>query len=168
MKSEYSIFNIPIGMNQSDTRELNLFIQQNRVIQISKELVRTGDTALWSFLLEYLPGQQSGTTGNRDAAKPFIDYRDILSSEDFALFIKLKEIRAALSETSGQPVYAVCTNEQLAEIAKRKPATMTALQEIRGIGEAKAKAYGQTILDGIKTSSTQKLVATHEATGKAD
>ena len=94
--------------------------------------------------VESIPGQKDATP---PAPKSGVDYRDLLSTEDFSLFLRLKELRTSLSESAGVPVYAVFTNEQLAEIVRTKPVSLANLQEIRGIGEAKAKSYGQAFLD---------------------
>ena len=44
------------------------------------------------------------------------------------------------------PVYAIFTNAQLAAVAQAQPASQTALQEIDGIGAAKAGTYGERVL----------------------
>ena len=42
----------------------------------------------------------------------------------------------------GIPVYAVVTNAQLAQIAEKKPQTITALGQIEGIGQGKCEKFG--------------------------
>jgi superfamily II DNA helicase RecQ len=79
-------------------------------------------------------------------AKSKVDYKEILSPEDFTLFSKLRETRKKLAEDSGQPVYAVCTNEQLAEIAKQKPKTAAECTKIEGIGQGKAEKFVPTLI----------------------
>jgi superfamily II DNA helicase RecQ len=144
MKSEYAVFNISVGIAEAETSALNQFIRQNRIVQVSKELVRVSDAAFWTFLVEYLPGtKEPGGSLN----KPGVDYRDLLSAQDFVWFMKLKDVRTTLAEKAGIPVYAVFTNEQLAEIVRQKPKSLAKLQEIKGIGESKAKSYGQACLD---------------------
>ena len=49
--------------------------------------------------------------------KQRVDYKEVLSPADFALFAKLRDWRKATAEQEGIPVYAVLTNEQLAAIA---------------------------------------------------
>ena len=144
VKSEYAIFNIPVGLVEAETSALNQCIRQNRVVQVTKEIIRVGDAAFWTFLVEYLPGMKE-SVGSQ--GKQGIDYRDLLSAEDFTAFMKLKDVRTTLAETAGIPVYAVFTNEQLAEIVRQKPKSLVKLQEIKGIGESKAKNYGQAFLD---------------------
>ena len=158
MKSEYAVFNIPVGLAEAETSALNLFIRQNRVVQVTKEIIRVGDAAFWTFLVEFLPGTKEAGGGQ---GKPGVDYRDLLSAEDFSWFMKLKEVRTALAETAGIPVYAVFTNEQLAEIVRQKPKSMAKLQEIKGIGEAKSRSYGQAVLDclmptGVRDDTQRK------------
>jgi superfamily II DNA helicase RecQ len=70
----------------------------------------------------------------------------VLSAEDFALFATLREQRKVLAEKEGVPVYAVFTNEQLAEIAKARPQSRNALGNIAGIGEAKVEKFADSIL----------------------
>jgi len=84
-----------------------------------------------------------------------VDYKEILSAVDFALFSKLREIRKKLAEDNGLPVYAVCTNEQLAEIAKRKPKNLTECMQIEGIGQGKADKYVPALLECIKSESKE-------------
>jgi superfamily II DNA helicase RecQ len=70
----------------------------------------------------------------------------LLSPEDFALFSKLREVRKKLAEENGLPVYAVCTNEQLAEIARQKPSSAAECMKIEGIGQGKAEKYVPTFI----------------------
>lgn len=44
------------------------------------------------------------------------------------------------------PAYTFLNNRQAAEVARRRPTTLTALKEISGIGEAKAAKFGQELL----------------------
>ena len=70
----------------------------------------------------------------------------MLREEEFIVFSKLCEERKKLSEKEGVPVYAVFSNEQLAEIAKARPQSVSALGQIAGIGEAKVSTFGEAIL----------------------
>jgi superfamily II DNA helicase RecQ len=144
VKSEYIVFNINIEEQIPDLSELNLFLRQNRIVQVDKRLTRSARGSAWTFMIEYIPRGKSAPP--EPGQKSGIDYRDVLSEPDFALFLKLKEVRAKLAETAGLPVYAVFTNEQLSRIAQGKPGSLAALREIKGIGEAKAASYGQQIL----------------------
>ncbi|MEI6389000.1 MAG: HRDC domain-containing protein [Spirochaetota bacterium] len=144
MNSEYIVFNISLEEPVPDLGELNLFIRKNRIVQVDKRLTRIARGSAWTFMIEYIPRGKAGLP--EAGQKPGIDYRDVLSEPDFALFLKMKEVRTTLAEAAGLPVYAVFTNEQLSRIAQGKPGSLAALREIKGIGEAKAASYGQQIL----------------------
>jgi superfamily II DNA helicase RecQ len=138
MKLQYAPFLLPIWSDSSEQEVLNRFIRAHRVVQTRKELVSIESQPHWAILVEYLD------TPSPESAEPIkskVDYKEILSPEDFALFSKLREVRKKLADDNGLPVYAVCTNEQLAEIAKQKPATASACMKIEGIGQSKAEKY---------------------------
>jgi ATP-dependent DNA helicase RecQ len=46
-------------------------------------------------------------------------------------------------------VYNVFTNEQMAEMARRKTSSLAALGEISGVGAARLEKYGQAFVDEI-------------------
>ena len=71
-----------------------------------------------------------------------VDYRAELDAATFAMFSRLREARKLLAEKEGLPPYALFTNEQLAEVARRLPRSLGALREISGIGEARAESLG--------------------------
>jgi superfamily II DNA helicase RecQ len=48
------------------------------------------------------------------------------------------------------PAYAVFTNEQLAEIAKARCATLADLGKIEGIGPARVEKYGEAVLTNLR------------------
>jgi superfamily II DNA helicase RecQ len=138
MKIQYAPFLLPLWSDSPEQEELNRFIRAHRIIQTRKELVTVNEQHHWAILVEYLEGQDKTAA---EAAKSKVDYKEILSPEDFTLFSKLRETRKKLAEDSGLPVYAVCTNEQLAEIAKQKPKTVAECTKIEGIGQGKAEKF---------------------------
>jgi superfamily II DNA helicase RecQ len=95
--------------------------------------------------------EQSGKAG-----KPKIDYKEVLSPDDFAIYSKLREWRKKASEAEAVPVYAVFTNEQLAKIVEKKVQTKAALLEIEGVGESRVNKYADEILGIILSSNVQE------------
>ena len=75
-----------------------------------------------------------------------VDYKEVLSEGDFAAYARLREARKALAAAEAIPVYAVCTNEQMAAMAKERPSSLSGLKEIDGFGEAKAAKYREALL----------------------
>ena len=67
-----------------------------------------------------------------------------------ATFAALRLWRLEVARSAGVAPYVVFHDEVLRQVAKARPSTLTALMGISGIGEAKARRYGQMILDLLK------------------
>lgn len=73
------------------------------------------------------------------------NHRMKLEPADRLLYDRLREWRALRSSREGVPVYVIFNNRQLAEIARHKPRSKSALREIDGVGEAKVGKYAEDI-----------------------
>ncbi|HOC70672.1 MAG TPA: HRDC domain-containing protein [Candidatus Hydrogenedentes bacterium] len=156
---QYKFFGIPaMGVEQAEA-ELNVFLRGHRVTAVQRELVREGGGAYWALCVEYIEGA-GGAVPGKAGSRPRVDYKEVLSEADFAVYSRLRERRRELAEQEAVPVYAVCTNEQLAEMAKRRVSTPGGLQEIEGFGEAKAAKYAAGLLEVLGASG-----ASNEAGG---
>jgi superfamily II DNA helicase RecQ len=153
MKLQYASFLIPLHSDSTEQEDLNRFLRGRRIIQTRKELVSTDSASHWAILVEYLDNPDKNTSGQHSKSK--VDYKEILNAEDFSLFTKLREARKKLAEENGLPVYAVCTNEQLAEIAKRKPKNLTEFKQIDGIGQGKTEKYFPAFLECLTVKSNE-------------
>lgn len=69
---------------------------------------------------------------------------------DESLFERLRTLRAALAQKAHVPPYVIFSNATLADMAVRQPITEFELLTVRGVGEAKARRYGDAFLDAIK------------------
>ena len=52
-------------------------------------------------------------------ARGKVDYREVLSPEQFAAFVKLRALRQAIAKDEAVPVYVIFTNEQLAAMVQK-------------------------------------------------
>jgi DNA helicase-2/ATP-dependent DNA helicase PcrA len=68
------------------------------------------------------------------------------ADRDEALFEALRSWRAERAKELSQPAYCVFTDATLEAIAERKPADVSALVEIPGIGQAKLDKFGTDVL----------------------
>ncbi len=143
---QYRFFDIPAADAEQAEQDLNRFVRGHRVVSVQRELVREAGGAYWALCVEYLEGA-GGSGAGKAGGRPRVDYKEVLSEEDFALYSRLRERRRELAEKEAVPVYAVCTNEQLAEMVKRRAAGAAGLREIDGFGEAKAAKYGASFLE---------------------
>ena len=137
----YRIFNIPIPNSENELERMNKFLGSIRIISIQKELVATGGSSYWSFVIEYYY-----ENNNLAGRKNKIDYREVLSEEDFAVYSTLRELRKQIAEREGVPVYAVFTNEQLSEMVKKRVISKNMLSQIPGIGGKKVGSYADWFL----------------------
>jgi len=153
MKMQYAPFLLPLHSGSAEQDELNRFLRGRRIVQTRKELVTMDGMSHWAILVEYLDSPEKSSGDQQIKNK--VDYKEILNVADFSLFSKLREVRKKLAEENGLPVYAVCTNEQLAEIAKRRPKNLAECMQIEGIGQGKADKYVPAILECIKNENNE-------------
>ena len=112
---------------------------------MDKQFVDQGAHSYWLFCLTTVDGngaERSSGSGKRGR----IDYREVLSETDFAVYADLRELRKTMAEQEGVPMYALFTNEQLAETVTRRATSMAALGEIDGVGKARIEKYGKYFL----------------------
>ena len=141
----FRVFAVPATDDGANAEALNAFLRTVRTVSVERQLVTQGQQALWTFCVEYLEaGRVASPGGNREAPKT--DYREKLDPDTFARFARLRQARKRWAEEAGVPVYAIFTNAQLAAVAQAQPTSLTALQEIDGIGAAKAGTYGERVL----------------------
>lgn len=136
-------FTISVSGDRSVNDELNQLLATARVLSVDRQFVADGANSFWSICVV---SQPVGVRPEPRGRKPAIDYREVLSPDDFAVYARLREVRKTISTAEGIPPYSVFTNEQIAEIVTRKVSSLTALREIPGIGEARVEKYGTKFL----------------------
>ena len=145
-------FTIPALQPDDAAAAFNAFCQGQRVIAIERHFVADGERSYWALCVTVAdsPGPlPDALTKRRGAADTKPDYKQLLSEADFAVFAALRHWRKAQAEAEGAPVYAIFSNEQLAEIARRRCASLAALGEIAGIGEARVQRFGAAVLSCV-------------------
>ena len=126
---------------------MNVFLRAQRVLAVKKEFVADGENSFWTFCVEYLESAPGATVSTSLSGRPKVDYKEILKPEEFEVFSRLREWRKVVSEKEGVPVYVVFSNEQLAEMVKKKVSSKAALKEIEGVGDARVEKYGAGVLE---------------------
>lgn len=144
----YSFFQIPASGDELLEGELNAFLASKAVVDVRQEFVEAEGGAQWCFSIRWRDGSLAKDPQKR--AKAVIDYKEILSPEDFVTFARLRDIRKELAKTEQVPAYAIFTNEQLAEIAEILPVSAHALSKIEGVGENRVEKYGGQFLKVLK------------------
>ena len=72
-----------------------------------------------------------------------------LGEDEQRLLASLKAVRTAIAREEHVPPYIVFSDRTLAELAVRRPRSLHAFQEIRGVGPTKLDRYGERFLDAI-------------------
>lgn len=152
---QLKLFVIPIKNVNEAEAEMNGFLRGHRVLAVRKEFVPDGENSFWSFCVEYLDGT-AAAAGSRviGSRVPKVDYKEVLKPEEFELFSRLRDWRKAEAGKEGVPVYAVFTNEQLAQVVQKKINTQAGLKEIEGVGEARMEKYGEALVQLLTQAPT--------------
>lgn len=150
--AQYHFFAIPALSPQAAQAELNAFCAQRRVVALERQWLADGADSHWAVCVTVAPG--AGPLPNvlkheRGKSATRVDYKELLSDAHFKAYSDLRTWRKATSEREGVPVYAVFTNEQLAEIVTNHIDTLAALGQIEGIGSARLERYGQLVVDRL-------------------
>lgn len=128
--------------------ELNSFLSRHRVVTVDRRFVECGTDSFWALCVDYLHGEPGAgaTHGAPGRAERKVDYKEVLTPEQFEVFAKLRELRKQIADKEAVPVYAVFTNEQLAAMVQKQTDSRAKLREIDGIGEAKVEKYADPFL----------------------
>lgn len=152
---QLKMFVIPIKNISEAEAEMNGFLRGHRVLAVKKQFVPDGENSFWTFCVEYLDGISASRGGTVSGQKaPKVDYKEVLTSEEFELFSRLRDWRKATAEKEGVPVYAVFTNGQLAEVVQKRITTKAGLKEIEGVGDARVDKYGEALQRLLVAPST--------------
>ncbi len=85
-------------------------------------------------------------SSNLGAPKPSVAE---LSPADALLYEELRRWRKETADERGVPPYVLLHDATLAELCKERPATLTDLLRVRGMGEKKALDFGEALLEII-------------------
>ena len=141
-------FTVPISDDGRAEAALNGFIGSRRVITVDRRWVDLGASSFWSLAVDYIDGPASiGVPPSKPAgARAKVDYKELLSPNDFAVYAKLRDARKEIATAESVPVYTIFTNEQLAQMVKAKATTRATLGRIEGVGEARLDKHSGRML----------------------
>jgi len=152
---------VPLHDDGVAIAELNAFLRSHKVLSVDRRWGDLGTESFWSFCVDYLERGAGGPPGGKGgSARGKVDYREVLSPEDFAVFARLRQMRKEVAQAEAVPVYTVFTNEQLAQMVQTRATTKAALEGIAGVGDARIEKYGTHFLDFLckhwSSSATEK------------
>ena len=98
----YKSFLIPVRGPEWAERELNDFIRGHRVLAVDRRWVDQGGNSFWSVWVDYLDAASEPPAGSTASeSKKKVDYREVLSPEDFEVFAQLRVLRKEMAAEDG-------------------------------------------------------------------
>lgn len=102
----------------------------------------------WALLVHCR--ETSATRRDHAPASGKSDWRADLSNDEADLFSALRSWRNSRARRDRRPAFVLFTNRQLAEIARVAPRTLTELATLHGVGEARVRDYGESVLAVVR------------------
>ncbi len=136
---QIKLFTIPITDSGAFLEEMNRFLRANKVLEVENQFVSNERGASWCFCVKYLSSVPAFQK-NENIKK---DFKNELSEDVFKVFSNLREVRKQIATEDAVPAYAVCTDQELAEIASLPEINEKTLKSIKGFGDKKFEKYGQ-------------------------
>lgn len=169
----YQFFSIVLPDVGNMAEELNSFLSTHRIIDKHWETVLRDGVPYQVCRVEYVKDgrypQDNSTSGSSFSRKPAqVDYREVLSEDDFRVFDELRKARKKLAESEKVDAFMVFTNAQLAEMVTSHADSMEALKKIKGVGDAHLTKYGNPILEALRTARTRQSPPPSEDAAKND
>jgi superfamily II DNA helicase RecQ len=126
--------------------EVNAFLGRHRVVAIDRRWVEQGGSSFWAICVDHFsPGAGDGRRPG-GFSRNRIDYKQVLSPAEFIAFSRLRDLRKQIAQAEAVPVYAVFTNEQLAQAVQQRCRSAGDLERIDGIGKARIEKHAPQIL----------------------
>lgn len=138
-------FHIPAIHGEVEAEELNRFLAGTRIRDLERRFVEDGPSSYWAFAVTVV-GDRGGSVAASGSGRERIDYKEVLSEAQFAVYSRLRELRKQLSDRDAVPAYAVATNAQLAAMITGSARTAADLARIDGFGDGRLDKYGEALL----------------------
>jgi len=139
-------FVVPVHDSASAEQELNHFVASHKVLSIDRELIDQGMNSFWAICVDFLNSTVVENTGVSNLSRSRVGYKTILPADEFEVFSRLRDLRKELAQAEAVPVYALFTNEQLAQMVQRRCHSKSDLAAIEGVSDTKIGKYGERLL----------------------
>jgi len=94
----YQTFSLPVAASPEQAEVLNAFLRGHSVAVVRKEWVAAGPESFWAFCVEYQEFGAGSAAGRRAGVAGKVDYREVLTADQFAVFADLRILRKALAK----------------------------------------------------------------------
>ena len=103
---QYRFFTIPIREPDEGMAELNRFLAGHRILAVDRQFVQDASNSAWAICISFDSGEatQPGRSASM-ARRGKVDFKDILSEPEFAVFARLRALRKEKADAEGVPAY---------------------------------------------------------------
>lgn len=150
---QIKIFDILASASEQEVDVVNKFMRAHKVVDVDKQFYVADNVAHWSLCITYLLANPSQQQAGMFEKREKVDYKEVLSAEDFEKFAKLRALRKKLADDNAIPAYAVFTDAELAQIAQMPSIEASLLTRITGIGDKRVAKYGKLICEMYQNTS---------------
>lgn len=140
---QIKVFTLPVLDSGQMEEETNKFLRSHRVMTIDRQFTPENG-GYWTLLVSYLTSSSADQT-TAVSRNGKVDYREVLSPEEFGRFAHYRDVRKVIAQQQGIPAYAVFTDEELAQIARMEQPDIKAIATIKNVGK-RAEKYGEMLL----------------------
>ena len=137
---------------------LSGFLANKRIRSLHPHFFQHDGRPYWTVLVEY------ELVLTETEMRPV---KENMNAEQQPLFHKLRAWRKEKADKNGTPVFILATNEQLTQIAVRRPVTLEALRQIQGFGTKKVAQHGQELIELVKLFSKEQPPSIPDTSKKA-
>ena len=104
----YRFFTISIRDDGAAAEELNRFLAAHRIISVDRHLIADAANSAWAVCVAFDdPGSVVAAARSPAGKRGKIDYRDVLTEPEFAVFARLRALRKDQADADAVPAYAV-------------------------------------------------------------
>lgn len=149
-----------------DDSALTAFLENHEALAVHEHFYLHEQQPTWALLVSYRAVPERPWSRPFKAPAPAEPSEEV-SPADRPLYEALRRWRNARAKRDGRPAYVLFSNRQLVEITQRRPATLAALQEIEGIGEGRARDFGQEVLGLVRANAVSQQPAVNTDAGSS-
>lgn len=150
---QVKLFTISLTDDGSALEEMNQFLRVHKIIDMTQHFYSNENGASLTYSIRYLGKANAPvavTPGFTGQFREKIDYMQVLDSDTFVVFAKMREVRKAIAKEDGVAAYAVFTDAEMAELAKLPTISLATMQSVKGIGEKKIAKFGERFIKGYQ------------------
>ena len=145
MTTQMQYFIVPVRAAEESSEAINKFLRSVRPLKMDRQFFDQGENSFWVHYIEYL-GAVESSAGSPGQKRSQVDYKDVLSDEDFQVYSRLREWRNEKSVKEDIKAYHIFKNVHLAAFAQNRTVKKEDMAEVNGVGKGRIDKYGDEVI----------------------